>query len=832
MNISFNRQRTDEKFVSLASFKDAHKGETIIVCGCGESLNLLDHPERFVTIGVNDIGRRFHPDYLVVVNPRGQFSDDRFRYVETSRARYLFSQYDDLVVPHPQLIKFQLGTRGGTDFSNSNILHFTQNSPYIALCLAIHMGAKSIGLIGVDFTDLHFFAETGPHPLNRFLDRIDEEYKRLAKVVIEMGIEVVNLSSRSRLTAFPKKSIESFLSENYENMKTKVNGQYSSLRIVSYSKTPVAGVPPILARCISSQTEHSCECVWQRASYGNGVSFEGGVEWSEEPQRTEQLLEEADLVIVHNGYVVAQHQRILQNKPVITMAHNYGWNVDTGFVEKGMPGVVVGQYQATLPEFAGWQVVPNPVPLWEYAYQPEAKPDRFTVAYTPSGKHESYPKGHRLFWHSKGYDSTIRVLDRLAAEFPLQLEVIRNHQIPHAESLAMKRKAHVVIDECITGSYHRNSLEGLATGCIVINGVNFASKIGEAFAYCAGIDFEFADRPFLYASVDTLYDCLQELVVSNPEELLDIGKRNRAWMERHWNFKDQWLRCWMPAVERALTKSRCASHHPVRRDESQTVTRTMLKTATKLSIVIPHGGEDRFSLLDHTLQNLRKIPEIQEIIVVEMGVSASARTIMRENEQYIFIEDSSPFHKARLMNVGLRHAQGNMVLWLDNDLIVPQHFLHEAIAEKTRRKLNCLIAYSNTYFLSEADSQLVMKGTLKPENAVPVNCNSTQKGCRGGAVLVDREWAISFGGMREEFIGWGGEDDAWFYFSRYFGSVGVTEQPQQNLYHLFHHNSGGYGLGEQIANNPHYERNLLLIRKLMHMRRKSEVLDLFPVKPL
>ncbi len=38
----------------LADFKDKHRGGTIVVCGCGESLRDLPHPERFIAIGVND----------------------------------------------------------------------------------------------------------------------------------------------------------------------------------------------------------------------------------------------------------------------------------------------------------------------------------------------------------------------------------------------------------------------------------------------------------------------------------------------------------------------------------------------------------------------------------------------------------------------------------------------------------------------------------------------------------------------------------------------------------------------------------------------------------
>ncbi len=89
---------------TLASFKDSHRGETIVVCGCGESLRDLTQPERFITIGVNDVGRLFHPNNLVVVNPRQQFSGTRFRYVEHSQAKYLLKQLD-LGILHPNIVK-------------------------------------------------------------------------------------------------------------------------------------------------------------------------------------------------------------------------------------------------------------------------------------------------------------------------------------------------------------------------------------------------------------------------------------------------------------------------------------------------------------------------------------------------------------------------------------------------------------------------------------------------------------------------------------------------------------------------------------------------------
>jgi hypothetical protein len=159
-------------------FRGYHAGETMLVCGCGSSLSQIIAPESVITIGVNDVGRLFDPDYLVVVNPRTQFAAGRFSYVEQSRAHAVFTQLD-LGLSHPRVVKFQMGCRPGTEFNNPDVLPYTRNSPYVAICLAVHMGARRIGVIGVDFTQNHFFGSTGRHPLSHEIDRIDQEYRKL-----------------------------------------------------------------------------------------------------------------------------------------------------------------------------------------------------------------------------------------------------------------------------------------------------------------------------------------------------------------------------------------------------------------------------------------------------------------------------------------------------------------------------------------------------------------------------------------------------------------------------------------------------------------------------
>ena len=191
----------------FAHYRDRHRGATIVVCGCGASLELLERPEHFVTIGVNDVGRHFTPDYLVVVNERRQFDPERYLYVERSEARVVFTQIERIGLSHPRIVRFRLGRRGGTDRADAESLHYSNNSPYVAVNLARHLGARRIGLLGVDFNDNHFFGATGRHPLAGQLAQIDREYGALCEACRAEGVELVNLSPTSRLQSLPRASL-------------------------------------------------------------------------------------------------------------------------------------------------------------------------------------------------------------------------------------------------------------------------------------------------------------------------------------------------------------------------------------------------------------------------------------------------------------------------------------------------------------------------------------------------------------------------------------------------------------------------------------------------
>lgn len=811
----------------LETFDRINENRTIIICGCGESLNDLTNPERFITIGVNDVGRKFQPDYLVVVNPKNQFSGDRFKFVEDSKAEYIFTQLD-LKIKNPNVVKFNLGTFNGTDFSGSNVLHYTNNSPYIALHLAILMGAKRIGLIGVDFTDNHFFGRTGKHPLAPQFETIDEQYKKMANAAEVNGIEIFNLSKISRLTAFPKMSVGEFESVN----KSRTLQRSENLKIVSYSTTPVAGVPAILARCISAKTAHSARCVWATNDYGNGVKFAGDVEWKKEPEKAKDLLTDSDLVIVHNGKVAPEHEKILKGKAVVTMAHNYLWNVDERFIKKGFPGVVVGQYQAVLDEFKNWAVVPNPVPFWEDEYKPNDKPDKITICYTPSGKHEKYPVGHKLYWHSKGYQTTLRILKKLAENFPVNLEIIGNRQISHAESLAMKRRSHIVIDECVTGSYHRNSLEGLSCGAVVVNGLGILPKVSEVLKFCAN---ENAANPFTAATLENLENVLSDLINSGAEPLIENGLKNRKWIEENWNFSTQWEKFWIPAIEKSFANierksvfanSENYSANEILPQKNQDKIRTN-EIKKGVSIVIPHGGQDRLPHLQACLENLKGCENVGEIIVAEMDFAPRADDVSRRlADKYIFIKRTDLFEKARVLNAASAFAECEFILWLDNDLLVSKDFVGKAAAETQAKNLDFLIAYSEIKYLAHEDTEKFFSGKIAPENCRPIRIYSNMM-TDGGAVVIRTDFIKKHGGIPEVFHGWGGEDNAWHHKVRLFGKTGRASA-KNIAYHLYHDLSGGNGGDAHRLANPNYENNFEMLKKIRRISNPKTFLENFP----
>ena len=414
----------------------------------------------------------------------------------------------------------------------------------------------------------------------------------------------------------------------------------------------------------------------------------------------------------------------------------------------------------------------------------------------------------------------------------------------------MKRRSHIVIDECVTGSYHRNTLEGLAAGCVVVNGVGVLAGVEPVFRRCAG---DADSVPCTFATLDTLEGALTSLVDKGAAALEADGRASRAWMERHWDFGAQWERVWRPAVEAAIerrsgkprvaaTGSPCPSWSTLA--GSARARRFAAAAAASRAGVVARSGRPWSCRTAASSgcrtwrprsRSLRQQDGVGEIIVSEMGAEPVASAVARDGaDKHVFIQGAGPFERGRALNAGSGLADCPFVLWHDNDLVAGPGFVTRAIAELRERRLDYLVPYTSVHYLSEPDAAAVMDGRRDAGDCTPVRVLYSGRrapGCSGGAGLVARSFLEQHGGLIEGFKGWGGEDNAWNVKVRLLGRAGPTRRLDQRLYHLFHPGSAGYPGQTPAAANPHYQDNVAALLRVQAIRSARQFLDRFPAPP-
>jgi len=93
----------------------------------------------------------------------------------------------------------------------------------------------------------------------------------------------------------------------------------------------------------------------------------------------------------------------------------------------------------------------------------------------------------------------------------------------------------------------------------------------------------------------------------------------------------------------------------------------------KLSVVI--ATKDRAALLDGALASLRaqkNAPEY-ELIVVDNGSSDATPEIARKHRaEYVFVAEPN---RGKARNAGIDRAEGELVAFVDDDVVVPPHFV-------------------------------------------------------------------------------------------------------------------------------------------------------------
>ena len=198
-----------KKFID---FHNINKDKNIVVCGCGMSLlDFEPHYKDFITIGVNDVPKLFDPTYNLVTDHPNRFNEGRKKIINEGDYKYLFTCVGGW--RHPRMVHFELGAKGAKHLDIPDKVDHFLNSPYTAINVAYKLGAKNIGIVGVDFTDGHFYSpKDGAHSLSRmrYLSDLKWGYNHIKQELAKRDVQLYNLSKQSQIDVVPYMSIEEF----------------------------------------------------------------------------------------------------------------------------------------------------------------------------------------------------------------------------------------------------------------------------------------------------------------------------------------------------------------------------------------------------------------------------------------------------------------------------------------------------------------------------------------------------------------------------------------------------------------------------------------------
>jgi hypothetical protein len=267
----------------------------------------------------------------------------------------------------------------------------------------------------------------------------------------------------------------------------------------------LAAAPWELFKALRKYTDVEVRLINSMRGYPDGRFFPADLVFNGAGGPVWQWLDAAEIWHVNN-YLIPDLQQKKKGHRVLAQFHSVprlgNWNALMTWADKNYTICQpLQEREYKLP------ALPNIIDPDEY--RPIRRGDRIRIAFAPSSR---APLGHLA---SKGYAEVNAVLRAVALKRDVDIALIEG--VPYETNLLLKQASQILVDDVISGNWHRTSLEGACFGCAVLN-------------RCPRI-------PWVQASIKTLEERLLWLI-DNPGILRDIQEQTRIWVQESWHGMD------------------------------------------------------------------------------------------------------------------------------------------------------------------------------------------------------------------------------------------------------------------------------------------------------
>ena len=232
-----------------------------------------------------------------------------------------------------------------------------------------------------------------------------------------------------------------------------------------------------------------------------------------------------------------------------------------------------------------------------------------------------------------------------------------------------------------------------------------------------------------------------------------------------------------PIVGRQLMKV-ALNQWPIRLED----TAPQQQGTPAVSFIIGHRGAEK---VPHLLATIRSIFAQEgastECVIVEQDAEPRLKELLPEGVCLVHTRPpirDMPYARAWAFNVGAKHARGRVLIFHDNDILVPARYAAEAVHRVSN---GCLAARLQrfVFYLNRVDSAGLLHAAAV-DATVPL---LVRQNCEGHTLVVNRHAYFEMGGHDETFIGWGGEDNEIYDRSRSVPSYPYADLPFVHLDH-------------------------------------------------